>query len=110
MALHVSAAVFSQKVTIAGRHMALLQVFESIREQTGYNFVYNMADIGRAHSVSLDVHDAPLKDVLDQCFRDQSLAYKLVNRIIVVTELETPRAESPGRASDPRCRPRSCAE
>src|ERR1700743_2731993 len=71
VALHVSAAVFSQTVSISGKELTLSRIFEEIKTQTGYNFFYDAADVARARTVSLKASGAPLTQVLDECFRGQ---------------------------------------
>src|ERR1700754_2749274 len=94
-ALHVSAACFSQSVSISGRNMSLSRIFEEIKSQTGYNFFYDAEDVGRAHPVSLNAAGASLTSVLDECFRGQDLTYRIVDRIIVVKAVAAPRIETP---------------
>jgi TonB-linked SusC/RagA family outer membrane protein len=83
--LSSSAKTFSQKVTLTGKDIPLSQVFTIIEKQTGYAFVYDEKTIQHAHAVTLDVKDAPLAEVLNQCLMRQGLTYDIKYQIIVIT-------------------------
>ena len=72
----------SQKVTLSGKGLSLEEVFNQIKAQTGYDFVYNQDDIDHAKKVDLQVKNAPLIDVLDECLRPQGFTYEIRNKII----------------------------
>jgi len=78
----VCTGAWSQKVTISGKGLSLEKVFEMIKAQTGYDFVYNQDDIDQAKKVDLQVKNAPLEEVLDRCLRPQGFTYEIRNRII----------------------------
>lgn len=84
--LSVSAASYGQKVSISGNNLTLGKVFNKIRKQTGYNFIYANENLRKADRITLHVKDAPLMDVLDKCFSNQPLTYKINDKIIVVKE------------------------
>lgn len=83
--LHVSAGGYSQtKVTLHMKDALLTQVFKEIRSQTGYNFFYQTEWMEKAHKVSIQVTDTPLKEALDLCFKDQPLSYTITGKSIVI--------------------------
>lgn len=84
--LQVSAASYAQKVSITGRNIPLKKIFNDIREQTGYNFIYANEDLAKADRVTLHVKDAPLTEVLNECFVNQPLSYRINDKIIVVKD------------------------
>lgn len=88
--LHVSAKTFSQNVTISGKHLPLPKIFKLISRQTGYEFLYDPLLIKTSSPVSLDVKDVPLDDVLNICFKNQSLTYFVKYNTVVVQ----PRSEA----------------
>jgi TonB-linked SusC/RagA family outer membrane protein len=83
--LQASAAAYGQKVTLVEKDVSLRKVFREIRKQTGYNFIYTNKVIGQASSVSLDVKDADVLQVLEKCFAHQPLSYVIDDRIIIIT-------------------------
>jgi len=83
--LQVSAAGFAQKVSLNAENTSLKKVFKDIRRQTGYLFFYNTQLLEKAHPVTLSANDREMKEVLDECFRDQPLMYTIVNKTIVIS-------------------------
>ncbi|MBN9299197.1 MAG: SusC/RagA family TonB-linked outer membrane protein [Filimonas sp.] len=94
-ALQVSAKTFSQKVSISGKNLSLGQVFQQIKKQTGYNFIYQDNLIQKTDAVSLDVKSASLTDVLKACLQGKGLTYQIKNDIIVITKAENKPANAP---------------
>jgi len=84
--LQASAHLEAQKVTIAGKSIPLSQVFKEIKRQTGCNFFYNNRILRHANRVDIDAREAPLRQVLDECLKDQPLSYVLQDNIIVISE------------------------
>ncbi|SKB95397.1 TonB-linked outer membrane protein, SusC/RagA family [Sphingobacterium nematocida] len=87
--MHVSASTFAQRVTISKPNAKLIDVFSAIQKQTGVDFVYSNSVLSKGHTVSLNVKDAALKEVLDLCFKNQPFAYAIENKTIVVKEKRT---------------------
>lgn len=83
--MHVTAAGIAQKVSITRENVPLRKVFTDIKKQTGYLFFYNARLLENANPVSIEVHEADMKEVLDKCFKDQPFTYKIVNRTIVIS-------------------------
>jgi TonB-linked SusC/RagA family outer membrane protein len=84
--LQVSAAGFSQTVTITKDNIPLQKLFREIKKQTGYVFFYNMRLLQKTHPVNIDVKNKDLKEVLDQVFTAQPVTYSIVNKTVVVNE------------------------
>jgi len=88
--LQVSAAGFSQTITLTKQNTPLQKVFREIKKQTGYVFFYNLRMLDKTHPVTIDVQNATLQEVLDQCFAGQPVTYRIINKTIVVTERPAP--------------------
>lgn len=84
--LQVSAAGFSQTVTVTKENIPLQKLFREIKKQTGYVFFYNMSLLQKTHPVSIDVKNKGLKEVLDLVFEAQPVTYSIVNKTIVVND------------------------
>jgi len=63
------------------------KVLESIKKQTGYVFLYD-ADLLDNKKVSIIANNEPLNTVLDQCFKDLPLTYKILEKNVVITKKE----------------------
>jgi TonB-linked SusC/RagA family outer membrane protein len=74
----------SQQVTLTLKDASLEKVFAEIRKQTGYTFVYKTEVLEKAKKVDISVQNAGLQQVLDLCFKDQPLTYKIFQSIIAV--------------------------
>lgn len=96
--LHVSAALYSQKVTLNERNSKLSEVFVRLREQTGYNFVYNNKLLKKAAPVTVRTANEQLEEALREIFKDQPLTFSIIEKTIVVKEKERTLLESVGAA------------
>ena len=82
--MQVSASTYAQKVTLNVRNASLDQVLNSLSQQSGYNFVYNSGMIKNAKPVSLNATNEPIKDVLEECFKNQPLDYVVNGNTVVI--------------------------
>lgn len=91
----------AQRVTLSEHNASLKKVFRDIKEQTGYVFFYNATLLSQGHPVTIEVKDEDLRVVLEQCFRDQPLAWNIVNKTIVVSVRKaSSQAAEPTAAAD----------
>lgn len=74
----------AQKVTIRAVDRPAAEVFRSIVEQTGKNFVYS-SDLLEGMRVSVDVSRKPLRQALNVMFRGTGIEYKIKGRNIILT-------------------------
>jgi TonB-linked SusC/RagA family outer membrane protein len=82
--LQTSAISYAQKVTIIGKNVSLKKIFKDIRRQTGYSFIYAKEDMKRATPVTLNMKNADLLQVLNNCFAHEPLTYSIDEKLIVV--------------------------
>ncbi len=82
--LQVSARGYTQTVTLSEKNAPLERIFNEIKNQTGYTFVYKSDLLQKAKRIDIDVRDAALETVLQICFENQPLTYKIFERIIAV--------------------------
>ena len=94
--LQVSAAGYSQKVTLNKNNVSLQKVFEEIRKQTGYNFFYADEVLKSSQNVTVNIKKGSVEEVLDLCFQNQQLAYTISeNTIVVQRKVTTPEIVAP---------------
>lgn len=112
--LQVSAAGYSQKVTLNKNNIPLQKVFEEIRKQTGYDFFYADEVLQASRNVSVNVKKGSIEEVLDLCFQNQQLAYTILEKTIIIKRraIETTMAAPPpqviefkGRVTDEKGQP-----
>ncbi len=82
--LQVHAKSFSQ-VTLSLKEAPLEKVFREIERQTGYGFLYTKKMLNDAPKVTIEVKNASVNEVLNQCFEGKSLDYTFDNNTIVIT-------------------------
>jgi TonB-linked SusC/RagA family outer membrane protein len=93
--LHVTAAGYSQKVTLTVKDVPLQQVFAEIITQTGVSIVYSEKVLSNTSPVTLKVKDASVPEVLDLCLRNQKIMYAhegnsfIIKQIPIVTYIDT---------------------
>lgn len=97
--LHVSAAGYSQKVTLTAKNMPLQDVFAEIITQTGVSIVYSESVLANTFPVTFRVKEASVKEVLDLCLQNQQVVYALEGRNFVIRKL-TPEANKPTQRAD----------
>ncbi len=88
--LQVRASSFAQKISLNLDHATLTQTLKEIGKQSGYNVFYDAKLLRKASPVSIKASNAPLTDVLNQCFEQQTFTYTIEDRTIVVTPKKLP--------------------
>ncbi|WP_218155290.1 SusC/RagA family TonB-linked outer membrane protein [Chitinophaga sp. YR627] len=83
--LHVSASSLAQKVTLTEKNAPLVDVFNHISNQTGYDFLFTGSDLKNAKPISINIKNVDLNDVLVRIFEGQPLNYTIENKSVVVT-------------------------
>ena len=86
--MQVSAAGFAQKITIAEKNAKIKSVFQKIRKQSGFNFLYTEDQLQHAAPVTIIASHAELRNVLDQIFEQQELSYTIDEKTIIVKDKE----------------------
>jgi len=86
--MQVSAAGFAQKITIAEKNATIKSVFQKIRKQSGYNFLYTEDQLQHAAPVNISMSGAELKVVLDKIFEQQQLTYSIDEKTVVIKDRE----------------------
>lgn len=85
----------AQSISISVKNVPLKDVLKEIEKQSGYELFYNNKHFENAHAVTLTITKKSLKQVLDECFRNQPLSYEIVRKTIVIKPkpLEAPQKE-----------------
>lgn len=90
LCLNAAANGYAQKVNLSVKNVPLERVFKEIKRQTGYTFVFTDVHLQKAKKVTVFLSNASLEHVLDVCFQDQPLTYKILNKMILIKEAEVP--------------------
>src|SRR5690606_34522460 len=77
--LQVKATGWGQDISLSVDRAPLKEVFQQIREQSGYDFIYTTELIKQSRPVTLHVSGLPVLEVLDLCLADQPFTYLIEN-------------------------------
>lgn len=95
--LFISSHTNAQTITLKGENLPLRTVFEAIKSQAGYSFVYDDDLIKKAQPVKIDVSNASVSEVLARCFKNQPFTYEVKHNAIVLKEKPWPQTDkAPG--------------
>lgn len=87
--IHVSAASYSQTVTLSGNGISLADVLRAVRQQTRYAVFVNMDYLDKTKPVTVNAQDMPLADFLDMVLKDQPLSYSMDDKTIFISRKST---------------------
>ncbi len=82
--IQAGAAGYAQKVTLNETEVSLGSIFNKIRLQTGYDFVFNSKEVRDAKKVTINVKNVGLEEALRVLFKDQNLNYSVKDKFIVI--------------------------
>lgn len=84
--MQASAASYAQHISLNAEHASIKEIFNEIRKQTGYSFIFSSQSLKQSAPVRINVKNAPLQEVLDKCFAGQPLEYIINGKTIIVSE------------------------
>lgn len=84
--MQAGAKGFTQTVSLSVKNAKLEKVFDLIKAQTGYTFIYTQDMLRKSKPVTLTFRDIPLETALQLCFNNQPLSFTILNKMIVVKE------------------------
>jgi TonB-linked SusC/RagA family outer membrane protein len=87
--LQVSAAAFSQKISLNEKNVSIDKILSKIQDQSGYEFFYNASTLKQAGNVSIEIKDVTVQKALDELFKDKPFVYSVDNNIITIKPKET---------------------
>jgi len=83
--LQVKANVYGQNATIQGKNVSLIWIFEELKRQTDYDFLYAFDDVNGSQPITVNFKNAPITTILDAVFAKQPLAYRIKKSMVWVT-------------------------
>lgn len=85
--LQISAKGVSQQISLSEKKAPLKKVLRQVARQAGISIIYDETLVAAADPVTINVKNASVKEVLDICLDNQSLAYSIDGARIVVKRL-----------------------
>lgn len=84
VALHVSAKSYTQTVTLSLKNVKVQKVFKAIFRQTGVSIIYNERLFENFPSVSIDVKNARILEVMNLCLKNQPFIFNIEDNTIII--------------------------
>lgn len=82
--LCVNAEGLGQKITLSLKNASLEQIFNQVKQQTEFSFIWDEPTLKGAHPVDINVKNATIPEVMDYCLKGQYLSYQIVGKLIVI--------------------------
>ena len=81
----VNANTYAQSVSLDLKNTPLKEVFEVLRKQTGYHFLYK-EDMINATKITIKASNEPFFKVLDRCLANQPITYAVNENTVVIRQ------------------------
>lgn len=80
----IKANVQAQKINIQVKNATLRDVFMTIQEQSGYDFIYSTQLLKTAKPVTLTISNASITEALEKCMLNQPLSYIINQKTVTI--------------------------
>jgi len=89
------------RLSVSLKNENLVKLFQVIQHETNFQFIYNNEDLGSVPPITINAVDKTVESLLDECFKNTALQYRIRNNTIIVFKL-TPsqQREITGKVSD----------
>ncbi|MCX6337878.1 MAG: TonB-dependent receptor plug domain-containing protein, partial [Bacteroidetes bacterium] len=87
--LQVSARGYSQKITLNMQNVTIDKVFQEIKKQSGFLFLYNNDELKKIGNISVTVKDVDVLDALERSLSSTGLTFKIIDKTIVLNPKKT---------------------
>lgn len=84
--LHVSAAGYSQQISLSEKNTSLKNVLQKLRKLSGYQLLYDAQLIEKSNPVTLTLVNVPIGFALEQIFNQQPFTFSIFDKTILVKE------------------------
>src|ERR1700754_1603709 len=80
--LHVAAKAVSQTVSLSGKDLSVLQIFDAVKKQTNFSIFYDKELLSGAKPVSIKATNMPVNEFLSAALKDQPFEFYIENQTI----------------------------
>lgn len=81
--MQIDAAIYAQKITINKANITIEEVFQSIKQQTNYVFVYNSKEIKNL-KISIHAQNATIEEIMEECLKNQPFIFKISGKNVLI--------------------------
>ena len=93
--LQLNASVLSQeKVSLNLTDASVKMLFKEIEEQTNLGFLYNLKEIKKINSISINAQNLSVEEVLNEVLKGTDLTYEIDKKVIIIKPKTTENKES----------------
>ena len=89
MALSASTYSQSTRLNLAAKNSSLIDIFRQIEDQSEFYFYFKKEEVKSKESVTIELKDALISEILDKVLVKTGLEYKIIDRYVVVKEKGT---------------------
>jgi TonB-linked SusC/RagA family outer membrane protein len=84
--IHVSSFATPQPTSfdLQTNNSSLIEVFNSIKNQSDYTFLYSVEDVEGFGNISISNKDADIKEILEESLKGTNLEYKIKDKVIII--------------------------
>jgi len=86
--MQVSAATFSQQVTLNEKKVTIERVIKEIRRQTGYDVLLSTSSLKSSERMDANFNSASIKEVMDKMLSGRELTYAIEDKTIMIKPKE----------------------
>lgn len=88
--VQVSASTYSQNVRldIKLEKVSMKEIFEDIKKQSEFTFVYNVDDVEKLGTFDCDLSQSTVEEVLDYCLSKTNMTYVIKDKVIIIVPRE----------------------
>lgn len=76
--------VVSQNVSLKRENVSLREVFKSLKQQTGYLFVFNEEELDKTTRVNVEINNYTLAKALDKVLHGLPYSYEIIDDMVVI--------------------------
>ena len=77
-----------QTITVQFEKQSLSEVLSVLKQKTSFEFLYNDEEIKSVTNITRSFTNASIQDVLKSCLTGTKYSFKIVDNLIVITEVQ----------------------
>jgi len=81
----LSTSVYSQKITFSISNATVKEAIESLKEKTGYSFIYETNDLDTKQIISVSANNKTIEEVVKQILQKQDVVCEIKGKSIIVS-------------------------
>src|SRR5690606_18898995 len=97
----VSASTFAQRIYIKDKHIPIEEAFRKIREQSGYDFIYNRQLAKDGKPLTLTLQHGTLDEALKEVLAGHPLSYRLEEKTVIIEAKAIKKENAAPRMAEP---------